>query len=1492
MSNSYAPDHVTFLRGFPPEFEHRGDLDPRGLLGPLQTARRIRIVPMPSPDLLEALCLVIIRKAPFRVSPKRASEIIQALLDRIEGLLRAHPEGDPSLRTLRSDDIRQILTLGRRGSGTWRRGAEVLAGRTQWRWGTDSPTDQEIFAHERFWRNEYIIRAQETLFSERAVIVTGPVSSGKSTICKYLIFEFTKRFPQAASYHLSVQPGAELGDELSFFKDNLDMEVLFVIDDEQHATHWVASLVQAFLAPTARALLVIGSTRTYSRTQASRYESPLHELPSVTIEAFEPDEIRSLLACDLPGRLELTDDQTDFLAEAKDASNGRVGMVLLLAHCFRDMPTRKATIRLLITGAAKRAVRQLLVNALKSELADHDGFEQRILPVLLVASQVIGVPMEIDREVVGMLCDSGILTPIPSDGGERYRASDEALSFVLERQYRELLIDHLRQYLQNFPDELRVVCCSLAAHRFGRQILRNLINDSELDFVMLLQGELERDLEGGAAVLSAIGMASPDLSRRVLRNTLTPHRQVNPVLAARIVELRTPDPLETGKALFGSIRRLDRTLVRVLFESVVGATELTNRGYILLRGMVVRLTAEETRLADALSFIIALRQCHFAFGKAVFDTFVSLPVYRRQVESLLPASSDSIADIVDSCGPLRLLSHDKFGDFATEALQEKPLRQAVTGLSNARAALRLMRDLRRVYPRLAIDVVWGIWHSHRNWFSMALHDSADVVDGVSVLRSLASVDKRIAIQFARSEQDFLSYLAFRAPDHHRLASALRVVYDLEPQLAARMAAQIDADELTARLNDEQHRIALVGRSLTNYAAILPPLSLQLIVGLDLSSLYKRISPRAFLYNFVFLTRGVLDAKLSEPHVTPKEAIADFMDRLNEDSNVTDQLKEIMAEQRDIRSRPLDLREIALAFSQLLEAGLSMDDLLRLYGIANAKDLLARIRTWVRAAADVLGIRQLLYAMLLLPDLSYAEEGLTALMDVVRAPDVGSTVSETLNPVNSNARSSKDRLSPAQEHRGREIADIAEIGDLLRLATMIDDRQAPTLLNSFGDRLLGQFRRDRNLGRQATFLQGLNEASRAACQRLVKEAFGEGVKDNHLIEMLDENEKLENILHLIEQVEIVDAGAADRILRLGIASGQGRLLALAGVDANLQNLSRWLRCLHRHPTAAPDEFQEEVFQLMVEQRQYDERLVSAIEATMALIDVDRFDRASTFVSDVIRSAKQARSIRSAKLLIDQSLKLIRIDQAMNTSCLKAVLTELPDSNLAMALQARAEPALLGFLHWLIRNYIPELALDREKFLADARTDLSGLLGRLRVTPLTTIARILLEEPLAIAQGCIRDVNQEALVKWRPWEIGLVETVWEAVGGAPSRTLIDPADFWNDLDDQRCVIAEERNIYFGPDTSNIKFGLSMRSKVDNPEQGPLADTIRHRAAARLQNETQNAVRRLLDVDFPAKDLAKYPYYFKVLLADIAFVPYRFDWTERIATEVHGSIFETSL
>ncbi|MGH9961222.1 MAG: hypothetical protein ACREBC_29545, partial [Pyrinomonadaceae bacterium] len=258
--------------------------------------------------------------------------------------------------------------------------------------------------------------------------------------------------------------------------------------------------------------------------------------------------------------------------------------------------------------------------------------------------------------------------------------------------------------------------------------------------------------------------------------------------------------------LLGVFNKLDRRLVEEIFRSAVGTHQLNWPAYHIIDSLIAIIQAPSVGLSETLAFIVLIRRCHHEFGKALFDAFVSRPTYGQKKQVLIDASG-SVAEAIQCCRPLRLLSPKHFTAFVNEFLLQDNIETALVHMENTRGAFRLLRELRTVHPRLAVTVLWKLWRERSDWCKMTMMRSADIVDAVGLLLAVASIDRRIAIKFAHSYEDFLCRLVEAEPDQFRLASAVERVASLSFGLASRLAMRVKYQSLLDRIRSERHRMA-------------------------------------------------------------------------------------------------------------------------------------------------------------------------------------------------------------------------------------------------------------------------------------------------------------------------------------------------------------------------------------------------------------------------------------------------------------------------------------------------------------------------------------------------------------------------------------------------------------------------------------------------------------------------------------------------------------
>jgi hypothetical protein len=535
----------------------------------------------------------------------------------------------------------------------------------------------------------------------------------------------------------------------------------------------------------------------------------LHKLSSVTIEDLTHIEIRQCLDARLPSFQSLSQEQKKFIAAAGD-QYGKIGFMVVLSRCFEGEPRRASDDRVFDTKTARLGIQTWLEQALSP--MGKDDFEQRIVPVLILASYGIPIPLNYDQDYLPRLAQLGILAPLAEDekGSHSLLARDISLAVVVAQQYRGHTGEVVQQYLEKHPHDLAAVASSLVNSPLGKGVLRTIVVNSDTEIVTLLRELFATNRASFNIALGAIRQATRDHARHLLRTIAAPHGQVSRAFAEAVLDFEGPNPVQAATGTLALVVELDRELLQIAFSALVGRHELNSIGYRLIELAVSNLAAPSVTLFDALTFTLALRRCHFILGNAVFDAFVHGAAYKDKGARLL-SPIERIPELIRCGGPLRRLSHKVFFAYAAHYLKPSQVERAIMLMTDPDSTVALLRNLRRIHPRLAIDVLQNRWRTRPDWFSQALLRAPDVVTAVNLLRALANIDRRVAIGLGVGNSQFLCHLVTKEGNHHRLAWALGVIRPLSPPLAEEMARHIDAAWLTNKLNAEQHRIALVGR---------------------------------------------------------------------------------------------------------------------------------------------------------------------------------------------------------------------------------------------------------------------------------------------------------------------------------------------------------------------------------------------------------------------------------------------------------------------------------------------------------------------------------------------------------------------------------------------------------------------------------------------------------------------------------------------------------
>ncbi|MBX9694698.1 MAG: ATP-binding protein, partial [Cyanobacteria bacterium] len=446
-------------------YEHVKNPDRHGDIRPKSAARRIRIMPFPDPERLAERSETILRRA-FQLSPAGAEKVQRSLLERVRRLYLATDEPN---RRLTSEEVRQAVESGRESIGAWQQGAEVINRKsTLGGIGADRPVDADLFRTGRFWRHRYLEKAKVMLFQHQAVLVTGAVAAGKTTICKYLIYEFLRQLEHQHAYYLDVRSGTPLNEEIEFFRRQLQLPTLFVIDNEQLAPDEVAKFVELYCAERAPSYLVVTSTRNYNVTQIIRREGPLYALNSVKIDDFISEDFEHLFQACVGDLDRVNPGQRHFAANARQLTRGRIGLVAALGRCFLGRPARPADDRIAEDSYAREVVREWISELLGNPV---EPFQDRVVPLMVLASYGIPLPVSYAPVHIARLEQVGLLQE-NTEG--RVEPTEMSIPFLVWLQNIASFPVIVANYLHDNPDELSIVCQRLATNSAGRGVVREL----------------------------------------------------------------------------------------------------------------------------------------------------------------------------------------------------------------------------------------------------------------------------------------------------------------------------------------------------------------------------------------------------------------------------------------------------------------------------------------------------------------------------------------------------------------------------------------------------------------------------------------------------------------------------------------------------------------------------------------------------------------------------------------------------------------------------------------------------------------------------------------------------------------------------------------------------------------------------------------------------------------------------------------------------------
>lgn len=1444
---------------FPPHLEHKPN-SKRKTVGVKEVAQRVRVLPMPDPLILEAISQTMV-VGQFNVSTDRAHSTVQRLAELFRMSSTSMSE---SRREVDSQQILQLLKEQASGMGHWHSSLRPSAIRPNW-----LSSEEAVKDDEPLWAEWNAAEALRILASDRAVVVCGPLASGKTSICRFVTREFRSQRPTVPTYYLEVRPDMTLVEELEFFSRSLQTPALFIIDDEQYAEGEVKRFVRAFLARASEAWLLVTSTHTYTTTQAFRDPHPLHALRSLKLEDHSPDELIDFLTFLGKSGYTLSEDQNRSIASAHQLTGGKLGFVKLLASAASKVPNQASPEALTKLQVSRSLVEEWTRQSLGLSAAE---FKENVVPILLIATNRFAFLPVYKPGYLEKLRQIGVLS-LRSDG--RYEPQDPTLPLVVWQQHKHHTLDAVADYLSELPNELPHLFVCFAANDIGKRLAASLLRDKAFWIAEATRGLCDKDLFQVVAVLRAAFTASRDEGRVLYRDLVLPNAQWSTPTIARLLSCSGTKPIQTLTQLLEVLHKLDRHLTRNMCLYAFGP--LDQPGPMLWRIieiLMLNAARPDVELSDIFQLMCAMRRCHLTLTRKFLDALLVSPAYKTKLDELGDADP-GLVKTIRCCQELRSIDHVLYQEYLEKRLGKEQITVALGQSGNQMARMGLLRDVRRMSPRTAIDALRQLWTESPQSIDAAAAEATDIVSLVGVVRALDAVDQRIAVAFATKHQDKLCLLVDRETEQFRLASAVGTIHRISQAVGRKLGEHVCANDLAQRINSETDRLQLVGKTLSSYVDQRLPALRQVMDSIDTRNLLSRIDPREFLPTFVFLATGLFDAAQFVAS-RPSDAVSDLLVTILDLPEVTSRLKSAM-EPATVAKHEVDTRAVAFAFSALRRCGLKEASLFRLFDIQNPEDLLQRIDAWVAAASDIMAAKELIYGMVLLGDFEYARRAVCGALNLLqeRKPKRGNGERQLLSSVSRRA-----------------VNDLAELGDLFHIAAVVDDHLAVNIVESIDKTLVGDAcRGEWNLGRHALLLQGLRKASWLNFQALVDEVYAHESRER-IFDMVDDTENLNHLMHFTRELRLASHSTAANFFSTAIEGSRDRILALLSAEINLASASQWMRTASSiaAPQASSD-MNLSLKDLLLEIQPYDGRLFSNSEAAVALAECGFLEEAKLFSDKVQRASGQITMVQSATDLMDILLRAQTIDRGLGSATCTQTLVDAIPAGMLRRVCGEGQPMVVSaYAVFALRRWFDEEIHGLRNELQEVAEALKDRVTKEVRWPLQrAVATVLTANSAEEARELLAKYPEELILQLRPWETGLLRVLLAALpGSVDAAALFEVGSRWH-VAAKECSEDElrRRRCGFSGHASSIKLALALQSAPDVALCANEAIEGAKVAALRVA-ENYDPLTSLLLLPSGASVLADSPLYFKVLLSETVLTAFELDWASRMTSNLSDYFF----
>ncbi|MCK4829494.1 hypothetical protein KA005_77935, partial [bacterium] len=1011
-------------------------------------------------------------------------------------------------------------------------------------------------------------------------------------------------------------------------------------------------LVQMFtdfrLEGKARPRLVVTSTTTYVRTQAKwGVGSALNRATSIAFLPADREGLTSILN-DLRSQAGLDTPLSD--DELASLSDGNVELALILARCAREFKHHLSFERL----SRSRSLAQTLTDWVLERLGrrgEYDFFQSEIMPVFVIGGYGLSIPKEFTRAVKGLhragFLENDSMESEPSAG---FRPTSIYLAFIFRKQHNKQQVHVLSNYLTQNPKRLPAICGQLAGSGdYGRLVLKKLSKVCFEEIVKALNDRFEPiGLSGISKVLRCLHQVDRYKSKTLLRQ-ITTNR-----FFSNFLSLDRTRSVTSLKGFFETIHRIDSDSIRRLADEQLGDSHAE---------FILNLfELDSCRLDEISACLHAVRKCSREFADRLYDDLKRSLAFIAKI-TRTDSEPGGLSIWMRFCEELRPLNPGDCYHYLDAHLKPSKVLNAIRMTPEFNPISLLLLRLRRIHPRLAIDISSELWQDHRDFLENLLRDEPDLIAICSILHTLSRLNRRIAVEAGLSVKNHICKLISDEDHYNRIGSAVEVFRNhIGLTLAREVALSIDRNHILPLIQQEKHRFALVGRflySLTFVSDGADNVANWFEGHLDYR-IYLRKVHELRLQNLVHLMRGFLAA--AHPR-RKSELLAQFLD----DPLLADEFQHGWRE-------ATNLTQIGFCLSLLLDSPIGKLGILSLLNISRF-DFKTEILERLAREKSILHIVNGLFAIAKF-DLDLAVDALVEYVKKIEANTETQRLSENI------------QAGRRRQHRrprlllGNEAINLVDIGCLLQVAAGIDLTQAQQLANLLDLQKFADYAvNEANLGRLAIFLIGLHETSRKLAREFVEFICSQEIWKRQY----EENEVLENVVHYTRGLGRVSRTKGCEYVRFLVENHLNEIQDSLEIEANLMLISNWLRMLPMVGKDFADPLINRMSGILFSTVEYDKRLRHLLEATEALIECDHADLAGQYANRALKETSQMRSVRSLRSWIDLFHKAVRIGRELSIPDFPGRLfAEINHWHFTLMLRFENQPILSAYTYHLLKS----------------------------------------------------------------------------------------------------------------------------------------------------------------------------------------------------------------